>query len=129
MGPVKQYTGETVEGPLTLLRSIPAPTAASTLYEDDGVSFGYRKGDWMGITATWDDRRRQSHLASRERVAHAATSGAKTRSTPDAGRGHAIARFHGKSDRSSVVNIYLPDHVKDFHVVGSQPRVFRPGRQ
>jgi hypothetical protein len=26
------------------------------LYEDDGLSFGYRAGDWMGIDLSWDDR-------------------------------------------------------------------------
>ncbi|HVA17603.1 MAG TPA: DUF5110 domain-containing protein, partial [Candidatus Dormibacteraeota bacterium] len=28
------------------------------LYEDDGISFDYRKGEWMGIQAIWNDSRR-----------------------------------------------------------------------
>ena len=32
------------------------------LYEDDGVSFGYVRGDWMGIDLAWDDRGRRLTL-------------------------------------------------------------------
>jgi alpha-D-xyloside xylohydrolase len=28
------------------------------LYEDDGNSFNYRKGEWMGIQMGWNDARR-----------------------------------------------------------------------
>jgi hypothetical protein len=28
------------------------------LYEDDGSSFNYRKGEWMGIQMTWNNARR-----------------------------------------------------------------------
>ena len=61
MGPVKQYTGENVDGPLTL-RIYPGADGRFLLYEDDGVSFGYRKGDWMGIELAWDDRGRRLTL-------------------------------------------------------------------
>jgi len=27
------------------------------LYEDDGRSFNYRKGEWMGLEMAWNDRR------------------------------------------------------------------------
>ena len=30
----------------------------SCLYEDDGNSFDYRKGEWMGIEMRWNDSRR-----------------------------------------------------------------------
>ena len=26
------------------------------MFEDDGTSFDYRRGSWMGITFTWSDR-------------------------------------------------------------------------
>jgi alpha-glucosidase/alpha-D-xyloside xylohydrolase len=61
MGPVKQYTGESAQGALSFW-IYPGADGHFTLYEDDGVSFGYRRGDWMGITATWDDRRRRLTL-------------------------------------------------------------------
>ena len=57
MGPVKQFTDERVDGPLTI--SVYAGEDASfLLYEDDGNSFNYRKGEWMGIQMRWDDTRR-----------------------------------------------------------------------
>ncbi len=56
LGPVKQYTDEPVDGPLSL-RIYPGASGAFQLYEDDGVSYSYTKGDWMGIDLVWDDRR------------------------------------------------------------------------
>jgi alpha-glucosidase (family GH31 glycosyl hydrolase) len=58
MGPVKQYTGEPVDGPLTLT-VYPGADGAFTLFEDDGRSFAYRNGDWMGISLRWNDRARR----------------------------------------------------------------------
>ncbi|HEX5437747.1 MAG TPA: DUF5110 domain-containing protein, partial [Gemmatimonadaceae bacterium] len=57
LGPVKQYTAERVDGPLSLV-VYPGADGAFTLYEDDGVSFDYRKGAWMGIAMAWDDAKR-----------------------------------------------------------------------
>ena len=57
LGPVKQYADEKVDEPLTI--SIhPGADASFLLYEDDGSSFNYRKGEWMGIQMTWNDARR-----------------------------------------------------------------------
>ena|SRR5207302_45612 len=33
----------------------PGADASFLLYEDDGISFDYRKGEWMGIQLAWDD--------------------------------------------------------------------------
>ncbi|MGH9160795.1 MAG: TIM-barrel domain-containing protein, partial [Vicinamibacteraceae bacterium] len=57
LGPVKQYTDEPVDGPLTLT-VYPGADGSAALYEDDGKTFGYRKGDWMGIEMTWRDAAR-----------------------------------------------------------------------
>lgn len=57
LGPVKQYTGEKVDGPLTL-SVYPGADGSCNLYEDDGASFNYRTGEWMGLHAAWDNRRR-----------------------------------------------------------------------
>jgi len=54
LGPVKQYTTEKVEGPTTLL-VYPGADAAYTLYEDDGSSFAYRRGDWTKTEIQWND--------------------------------------------------------------------------
>jgi alpha-glucosidase/alpha-D-xyloside xylohydrolase len=56
-GPVKQYVDEKVDAPLTL-SIYPGADASFLLYEDDGISFNYRSGDWMGISMTWNDTRR-----------------------------------------------------------------------
>src|SRR5439155_3346337 len=57
LGPVKQYTGENVDQPLTL-SIYPGADASFLLYEDDGSSFNYRKGEWMGVQMNWADARR-----------------------------------------------------------------------
>jgi alpha-glucosidase/alpha-D-xyloside xylohydrolase len=60
-GPIKQYVDEPVDKALTLVVYSGAD-GAFTLYEDDGRSFNYRRGEWMGIEATWDDKARRLSL-------------------------------------------------------------------
>jgi alpha-glucosidase (family GH31 glycosyl hydrolase) len=57
LGPVKQFTGEIVEEPLSV-SIYPGTDASFLLYEDDGSSFNYRKGEWMGMQMAWDEARR-----------------------------------------------------------------------
>ena len=57
LGPVKQFAGESVDEPLTVT-IYPGNDAAFLLYEDDGVSFNYRTGEWMGIEMKWEDTQR-----------------------------------------------------------------------
>jgi alpha-glucosidase (family GH31 glycosyl hydrolase) len=61
MGPVKQYVEEKVDGPLTL-KVHPGADGSFLLYEDDGRSFNYRKGEWMGIEMRWSDSQRALSL-------------------------------------------------------------------
>ncbi|MGB7729665.1 MAG: TIM-barrel domain-containing protein [Candidatus Acidiferrum sp.] len=61
LGPVKQYVSEKVDEPLSL-SVYPGADASFMLYEDDGSSFHYRKGEWMGIQMTWNDTARKLHL-------------------------------------------------------------------
>ena len=68
------------DGPLTL-RVYSGADGRFRLYEDDGVSFAYRRGDWMGIDLGWDDRGRRLTLRPRGRLADAAPARA-----PDRGR-------------------------------------------
>jgi alpha-glucosidase/alpha-D-xyloside xylohydrolase len=56
LGPVKQHTAEKVDGPLTL-QVYPGADSAFMLYEDDGLTFDYRKGEWMGVRIEWNDAR------------------------------------------------------------------------
>ena len=53
-GPVKQYTDDAVDGPLSLV-VYPGADGAFTLYQDDGRSFNYRRGEWLGIEMRWQD--------------------------------------------------------------------------
>src|SRR2546421_13092402 len=43
--------------PLTL-QIYPGADVSLLFYEDDGVSFDYRQGEWMGIRLAWNNRRR-----------------------------------------------------------------------
>jgi alpha-glucosidase/alpha-D-xyloside xylohydrolase len=61
MGPVKQYTGEKVGGALTLT-VYPGADGDFTMYEDDGSSFNYRKGEWMKLQVAWRDADRRLSL-------------------------------------------------------------------
>ncbi len=69
LGPVKQFTAEKVEAPLSI-SIYPGADAAFLLYEDDGTSFNYRKGEWMGIQMNWSDAHRtlRLNLSPRSRV-------------------------------------------------------------
>jgi alpha-glucosidase/alpha-D-xyloside xylohydrolase len=57
LGPIKQYTSEPVEGPLMLV-VYPGADGRFTLYEDDGTTFDYRRGEWKKMQITWNDARR-----------------------------------------------------------------------
>jgi alpha-glucosidase (family GH31 glycosyl hydrolase) len=57
LGPVKQFTNEKVDKPLSI-SIYPGSDASFLLYEDDGGSFNYRKGEWMGVQMDWHDSNR-----------------------------------------------------------------------
>jgi alpha-glucosidase (family GH31 glycosyl hydrolase) len=57
LGPVRQYTAEKSEEPLHLT-VYPGTDGQFALFEDDGKSFNYRKGEWMGVHMTWNDAKR-----------------------------------------------------------------------
>jgi alpha-glucosidase (family GH31 glycosyl hydrolase) len=61
LGPVKQFVNEKVDEPLSV-SIYPGADASFLLYEDDGISFNYRKGEWTGIQMTWDDKRKKLSL-------------------------------------------------------------------
>jgi alpha-glucosidase/alpha-D-xyloside xylohydrolase len=56
LGPVKQYAYEKVDQPLTI-SIYPGADGSFLLYEDDGVSFNYRKGEWLGVQMEWNNAR------------------------------------------------------------------------
>jgi alpha-glucosidase (family GH31 glycosyl hydrolase) len=57
VGPVKQYAQEASSEPLTL-RIYAGADGAMALYEDDGISFGYLKGQFSRLLCTWNDKER-----------------------------------------------------------------------
>jgi alpha-glucosidase (family GH31 glycosyl hydrolase) len=61
LGPVKQFTAEKVDEPLSI-SIYPGADASFLLYEDDGASFNYRKGEWTGIQMAWNDASRKLSL-------------------------------------------------------------------
>jgi alpha-D-xyloside xylohydrolase len=61
LGPVKQFVEEGSEEPLTLA-VYPGTDSGFLLYEDDGKSFDYQRGEWMGIQMSWHDRNRVLEL-------------------------------------------------------------------
>jgi len=62
LGPIKQYVEEKVDQPLSI-SIYPGGDASFLLYEDDGNSFDYRKGKWMGMQMAWQDARRVLKLS------------------------------------------------------------------
>ncbi len=61
MGPIKQYADEPVSGPLSVT-IYPGADGTYSLYEDDGRSFDYRRGEWMKIEMNWTDATRRLSL-------------------------------------------------------------------
>jgi alpha-glucosidase (family GH31 glycosyl hydrolase) len=60
-GPIKQYSDEAIEQPLSVV-VYPGADGTFTLYEDDGRSFNYRRGEWMGIEMRWQDAQKRLTL-------------------------------------------------------------------
>jgi alpha-glucosidase/alpha-D-xyloside xylohydrolase len=69
LGPVKQHVYEQVDQPLSI-QIFPGADGSFMLYEDDGRSFNYRHGEWMGVQMSWNDARRvlSLHLAKGSRM-------------------------------------------------------------
>jgi alpha-glucosidase/alpha-D-xyloside xylohydrolase len=58
MGPVKEWTSQNVDAPIELI-VYPGDDGAGALYEDDGTTFDYRKGDFLKLGMTWNDAARE----------------------------------------------------------------------
>jgi alpha-glucosidase/alpha-D-xyloside xylohydrolase len=58
LAPVKEYVEQQVTEPVTMV-VYPGADGSSTVYEDDGRSFDYRKGEFMRIELSWRDSSRQ----------------------------------------------------------------------
>jgi alpha-D-xyloside xylohydrolase len=65
MGPERQYTAENPGGPLTIWVYTGAP-ARFELYEDDGSSYGYEKGEHATVPLAWDDAKGTLTIGARQ---------------------------------------------------------------
>ncbi|HMV85860.1 MAG TPA: glycoside hydrolase family 31 protein [Blastocatellia bacterium] len=61
LDPVRQYTAEKVTAPTTLV-IYPGADGAFTLYEDDGATFNYRRGEFTKLQINWNNARRTLSL-------------------------------------------------------------------
>jgi alpha-glucosidase (family GH31 glycosyl hydrolase) len=62
IGPARQYVSQPVDKPLTV-RVYPGADGQFALYEDDGASFAYERGQFLRLDMQWNDRSRQLKLA------------------------------------------------------------------
>ena len=61
MGPLRQYTEEKIDGPISL--NIHAGADGEfELYEDDGLTFEFEKGAVMRVLCRWSDKERVLRL-------------------------------------------------------------------
>jgi alpha-glucosidase/alpha-D-xyloside xylohydrolase len=58
LGPPRQYTGEPVDGPVTI-RVYPGRSGEFRWYEDDGASLDYLRGRYAWTRLRWDDGERR----------------------------------------------------------------------
>jgi alpha-D-xyloside xylohydrolase len=65
MGPELQYTDEKSADPITLWVYAGAD-GSFTLYEDDGLTYGYEKGQFTRIPLRWNDATRTLTIGKRE---------------------------------------------------------------
>jgi len=57
-GPVKQYTDEAVDAPITLV-IYPGENGTGEIYDDDGISFAHRQGGFTKIALSWHDAEKE----------------------------------------------------------------------
>jgi alpha-D-xyloside xylohydrolase len=97
---VKEYVEQQVSEPMTII-VYPGADGAVTMYEDDGKSFDYHKGEFMRMAMTWRDSNRTLFL----RLAPG------SRMLPPAKRSMQV-RLAGSKDTKAVMFEGKPLHVK-----------------
>jgi len=65
LGPELQYAAEKQSDPITLL-VYAGRSGSFSLYEDDGLSYGYEKGAFARIPINWDDNTRTITIGARQ---------------------------------------------------------------
>lgn len=65
MGPVVEHVGQRPDAPWDI-RIYPGADAQFTLYEDDGETYAYERGERATVTLRWDDARRELQVGARD---------------------------------------------------------------
>lgn len=65
LGPVIEHTGQRPDAPWEI-RIYPGADGSFTLYEDDGETYRYERGERSTTALRWDDARRTLHIAARQ---------------------------------------------------------------
>ncbi|MDG0832538.1 TIM-barrel domain-containing protein [Roseateles saccharophilus] len=65
LGPVVEYAGQSPDAPWEI-RIYPGADGRFTLYEDDGETYRYERGERATTTLRWDDARRTLHVDARQ---------------------------------------------------------------
>ncbi|WP_454832443.1 TIM-barrel domain-containing protein [Pseudoxanthomonas wuyuanensis] len=65
LGPVIQHVDEKPDAPYEV-RIYPGADGRFTLYEDDGESYRYEKGEYATVALTWDDAQHTLRIGARE---------------------------------------------------------------
>jgi alpha-D-xyloside xylohydrolase len=65
LGPVVEHTGQSPDAPWEI-RIYPGANASFTLYEDDGETYSYERGERTTTALRWDDTTRHLHISARQ---------------------------------------------------------------
>lgn len=65
LGPVVEHTGQRPDAPWEI-RVYPGADGRFTLYEDDGETYAYERGERATTALRWDDARRTLHIGARQ---------------------------------------------------------------
>ena len=65
LGPVVEHTGQRPDAPWEI-RVYPGADGNFTLYEDDGETYRYERGERATTALRWNDARRTLHIGARE---------------------------------------------------------------
>ena len=65
MGPVVEHTGQDAGAPWEI-RVYPGAHGRFVLYEDDGETYRYERGERATVALRWDDARRTLHIGARQ---------------------------------------------------------------
>jgi alpha-glucosidase/alpha-D-xyloside xylohydrolase len=93
-GPLKQYTGEKADGPLTLV-IYPGDDGKFTLYDDDGATFDYRRGEFTKLDLDWNESRRTLYIRTAKNSRPAPRRAIEVRLAPEKSTHKAV--FEGRA--------------------------------